>query len=83
MGNVIIDTVKKIKYFKDFYAIGFDGEKVERGIEDLTELKDIDNSKNWNSGLVACRIKYYKDINTSEKEMRKENSVLEFAKELN
>jgi hypothetical protein len=78
-----VPTVKKIKYFKDFYALGFDQEKVEEGVEDLTELRDIDSSKDWNPGLVACRVKYYSDLNTGEGKIREINEELEFAHELN
>jgi hypothetical protein len=84
MGNVVqVPTVQKIKYFKTYYCLGYDQQKVENAEKDLTKLKDVDSSKSWSEHIVACDVKYYKKLNTSESDMRKINSELQFAQELN
>lgn len=66
-------TTRVIKFFDEFYCLGFDKEKVQEGIEDNTELSDIDNTQDWNKGVVASSKKYYKDVDCSKSEMVKLN----------
>jgi hypothetical protein len=84
MSNVFqVPTVQKIKFFENFYCLGFDEAKVENAEQDMTKMADIDKSKDWNPRLVACDIKYYKELNTSENEIREINKENGFAQELN
>lgn len=58
-GTVTIMTSRVICFHKDFYCIGTDITKVASGIEDLTEMKSIDNTQNWNSGVCLSAKKEY------------------------
>jgi hypothetical protein len=52
----ILETVTNYIVFNNAVAVGYDKTKCLEGIEDLTRLKDVDNSKPWHDKLVACKI---------------------------
>jgi len=56
MNLIQAPTVRNYVVFNNAIATGFDIDKCMNGIEDLTRLKDIDDSKPWCEKLVACRI---------------------------
>lgn len=56
MNLIQAPSVRHYFVFNNAIATGFDKEKCMNGIEDLTRLCDIDNSRPWNKELVACKI---------------------------
>ncbi|MEX0595000.1 MAG: hypothetical protein WD512_00760 [Candidatus Paceibacterota bacterium] len=40
-------------------AYGWNKDKVSKGIEDLTSIKEVDNSRKWNGDFPACRLFHY------------------------
>jgi hypothetical protein len=71
-----VPTIRAICFHDDFYSLGWDHEKVKRGEEDLTDLKDVDKSVPWNPGMVACKNIYYSNINKSKEEIIKLNDEI-------
>ena len=69
--SILIDmgSVRKIKFFDEFWCVGFDESKVSQGISDNTRLRDIDQTQSWNKEIVASKKNYYKDLNTTKSEM--------------
>lgn len=72
---ITLPTVRVVCFHSDFYCIGYDIDKVRKGINDETKLKDIDKSKKWNDWIQAS-----KKTNYSEFEMTKEELIEEFNK---
>jgi hypothetical protein len=73
---ITVPTIRAICFHDDFYSLGWDHEKVKRGEEDLTDLKDVDKSVLWNPGMVACKNIYYSNINKSKEEIIKLNDEI-------
>lgn len=73
MASVINLSVSVICFHDTFYCIGTDKEKVSKGIEDNTEMRNIDSSKNWNRGVRLCMKKTYASINSTKEKMMQEN----------
>lgn len=56
MNLIQAPSLRNYIVFNNAIATGYDLDKCLKGVEDLTKLKDIDNSKPWCDKLVACRI---------------------------
>lgn len=71
-----LPTVRAICFHDEFYSLGWDHNKVRKGEEDLTELKDIDKSVSWNPGMVACKNIFYSDVDKTKEEIIKLNDEI-------
>lgn len=62
-------STRVIKFHKTFFCLGTDSIKVKNGIEDNTEMSDIDISKNWNKGVCLSSKKKYSEFGYTRKEV--------------
>jgi len=75
-GTVTIDGSRYVKFFKDFYCIGFEKEKVSKGIEDNREMRKVDNSKPWNPGTKVCMKNFYNEVGFTKSELEEMNKKI-------
>ena len=59
MAFTITTTIMNIKFWEDKISFGYDIEKVKSATQDLTKMSDIDQSKDWNTGVIACKVVNY------------------------